>query len=619
MLASFFREIASRLRRERHTSVPEHRLPLPESDLLGVDASTREALQRAVDLYHRGDFASARDALERLCAAGHDGALARALLAMAKLAHGDEPGARAEFAVAAGRDAQLLRRAVDEAKRARRHQDGDAAALGACLMAAGLAPGNAALAAQAADLFYLTGHPERASPWLERAYRASGRDALRVKQVFMRLPPILRSHAHLESARSSYLEGLRELAAAPLSIPDPAAEINVTNFYLAFQGRNERDSQQLLARTLLDASPMLGYAAPHCRDAQARPRRLRVGFVSSHLSRAHSVSVAYGRMVKALGEREDFEVSIIAPGETLPKDLPGAQRALGAQALDVVVHTDIGMDPFTYFLAFGRYAPLQVALGGHPLTTGIPNVDAYVSSTLLEPAGAQAHYSEQLALLPELPCAMTPPPRLPALPREELGLDPQRNLYICPMKLQKLHPDFDAALGAILESDADADILLFEERSTPAWNSALRERLGRSLGHGVARVLFEPWAEFSRFMRILGAGDVVLDSFHFGAGTTAFFALGAGCPVVTLPAEFQRGRSVLGASLKIDMPECVARDPDDYVRIAVKLASDKHYQQDLRARLLAASYKLFEHEAPTAALADTLRALHGEFCARRTR
>jgi predicted O-linked N-acetylglucosamine transferase (SPINDLY family) len=111
-------------------------------------------------------------------------------------------------------------------------------------------------------------------------------------------------------------------------------------------------------------------------------------------------------------------------------------------------------------------------------------------------------------------------------------------------------------------------------------------------------------------MRILGAADVVLDSFHFGGGITAFEALGAGCPVVTLPPQFARGRSSLAAYLKMGITECVASDARDYVRIAVALASDKRRQADLRARLLAASPALFEHQAPTAAFGEALHALY---------
>ncbi len=612
MLTALFRDFAARLTRGRSATPPEHCLPLPEADLAPMGAGEREIVQSAVALYHAGRFDEARRKTERLCAGGQGGALGLALLATFRRATGDETAARAAFAQAAARDPQLLRRVVDEAKRARTRSDGDAAALGACLMAAGLAPDNAALQAQAADLFYLTGYPEHALPWLERAYRACGRDALRVKRVFMQLPPILRSIEHLEAARAAYLEGLHALDEARLEISNPAVEINITNFYLAFQGRNERDSQAVLARVLLKASPMLGYVAPHCGAAQAAPDRLRVGFVSSHLGRAHSVSVSYARMIQALGARAEFDVSVLAPGDTLPHDLAAAQRALGDRVLDIVVHTDIGMDPFTTFLAFGRYAPVQVALGGHPLTTGIPNIDAYISSALLEEASAQAHYTERLILLQDLPCAMTPPPRLPPLPREELGLDPRRNLYVCPMKLQKLHPDFDAALREILETDPAADVLIFEERTTPAWNSALRERLKQSLGDVYRRILFEPWAEFARFMRILGSADVVLDSFHFGAGTTACFALGSGCPIVTLPSEFQRGRPSLGAYTKLGILECVARSASEYTRIALRIARDKDYQSDLRSRILAASPALFEHTGPTAALAEALDALYRE-------
>jgi protein O-GlcNAc transferase len=612
MLSALLRGFTARVRR-KDGAPPEHRLPLPEQDVGRASAAEAELLRAGLEAYHGGQFAAARRRIELLCESEHIGALALAILGMIQQTTGDEAAARDAYARARERDPMLLRRVVDAAKLARARKGGDREALGGCLMAAGLAPENAALQAQAGDLYYLTGHPEQAQRWMARAYRASGRDALRVKEVYMRLPPILRSAEHVANAHAAYLAGLEELAAARLEIADPAKEINVTNFYLAFEGFNERDSQGLLAQILLKASPMLGYVAPHCAAPRPQRGRLRIGFVSRYLKHGHSVGVAYARMVQALAERPDFDVSIVTPGESLPPDLAGAQRALGERAFDLVVHTDIGMDPFTSFLAYGRYAPVQAALGGHPLTTGIPNVDAYISSALLEHPEAQAHYTERLVLLPELPCAMAPPPQLPPLPREDLGLDRRRRLYVCPMKLQKLHPDFDSALRAILDADPRADILFFEERATPAWNSALHERLRHALGEHFGRVIFEPWAEFPRFLRILQTADVVLDSFHFGAGTTAFLALGSGCPIVTLPAQYQRGRSTLSAYNRIGISECIARDPAEYTRIAVRVASDKTYQADLRARIRAASPALFDHEGPAAALAAALERLYAEW------
>jgi hypothetical protein len=55
------------------------------------------------------------------------------------------------------------------------------------------------------------------------------------------------------------------------------------------------------------------------------------------------------------------------------------------------------------------------------------------------------------------------------------------------------------------------------------------------------------------------------------------------------------------------------------VRIAMRIARDKDYQSDLRARILAASPVLFEYAGPTAALAEALDALSRERRARATR
>src|SRR3546814_15601682 len=52
------------------------------------------------------------------------------------------------------------------------------------------------------------------------------------------------------------------------------------------------------------------------------------------------------------------------------------------------------MTPISYFLAFGRYAPLQIVLPGHPVTTGLPSVDVFFTSRWMEPPDCRAHYTE---------------------------------------------------------------------------------------------------------------------------------------------------------------------------------------------------------------------------------
>jgi len=61
----------------------------------------------------------------------------------------------------------------------------------------------------------------------------------------------------------------------------------------------------------------------------------------------------------------------------------------------------VRMSAKSYFLAFARLAPVQLTWFGHPDTTGIPNLDYFVSSALFELGDAQSHNTEHLVTLPE--------------------------------------------------------------------------------------------------------------------------------------------------------------------------------------------------------------------------
>jgi protein O-GlcNAc transferase len=58
------------------------------------------------------------------------------------------------------------------------------------------------------------------------------------------------------------------------------------------------------------------------------------------------------------------------------------------------------MEPAACALAALRLAPVQVASWGHPVTTGMPNIDIYLSGELIEGPQAERHYREKLVRLP---------------------------------------------------------------------------------------------------------------------------------------------------------------------------------------------------------------------------
>ena len=229
------------------------------------------------------------------------------------------------------------------------------------------------------------------------------------------------------------------------------------------------------------------YIAPHCVEPrQAGRSRKRIGFFSRFIAR-HSVALSYSRIIEKLAADAKCEVVLISSHdpqktsvqETYPDfvgsylritmDLEKGREQIAALELDILVYLDIGMDPFSYFLAYSRLAHAQCVFDGHPVTTGIPAVDYYLSADLAEPSDAQEHYSERLQRFPFGAYYFEKsviPERFKT--RGELGMPENVNVYACPMVLLKIHPDFDEAITRILVLDPLARVVFFEDKSTPA-------------------------------------------------------------------------------------------------------------------------------------------------------
>lgn len=489
-----------------------------------------------------------------------------------------------------------------------------------------LEPGNATAHLALAVALEEDERTEEALEAYRRAQALAPGDGVRIKMATM-LPVYPGSAAEIDALRARLEREIDALMAAPLALRDPVREVGQTAFLLPYQGRNDRDLQVKLAALYEHACPSLAWVAPHCRPPAdggkrtAHRDRIRVGFASRYFT-AHSVGIWFNQLIALVAREPDLEIVLIDLGGNAdaglraacarclapPQNLERARAMIAGEELDILVHADVGMDPFGYFLAFSRLAPVQCAMLGHPVTTGIRAIDYFVSSDLFEAEDAQDHYSEKLVRLASLPLYI-PRPLPPAVPktRRDLGLPEDRRLYACPMMLHKFHPDFDAAMAAILRRDPGGEILLFADARHPRRHEGLRQRFAAAYPELAARLRFLPWASLEDLMSIVRECDVVIDTFHFSAGTTAFLVFAFGTPLVTLPGAYVRGRPTYGCYRKMGILDCVARDPDDYVELAVRIATTPALREDLRRRILAACGTLYSDRAAVTELANFLR------------
>lgn len=462
------------------------------------------------------------------------------------------------------------------------------------------------------------------------------------------LPMVPADAAAVAAARAAYAAGLDAIArdlparAATLAEERVQDELRWTNFLLAYQGEDDRALQarygDIVAGVVAQRVPRYAQRIA----ARAAPERIRVGFVSAFL-RDGTVGRYFERWITDLPrERFDVHVYALSPDadaltarlaaradafHRCPRWRPAQVAArVRADALDVLVYPELGMDTTTFALAPQRLAPVQCAAWGHPVTTGLATIDAFVSVAAMEPAGAQSHYREPLALLPGLGTRYG----LPDVPadgtREQFGLPDDAPLLLCPQSLFKIHPDNDALFARVLAAAPKAQLVLFEGRHH-ALTHAYLARLDRALAaHGIARagrVHVLPQCGHADYLRLNTLCDAMLDTLRWSGGNTSLDAVACALPVVTLPGAFMRGRQSAAMLRLAGVTDTIAADEEDYVRISARLARERAWREAVGARLRAGRAALFDDARPIVALAQGLERLaagepfSGERCATR--
>jgi predicted O-linked N-acetylglucosamine transferase (SPINDLY family) len=431
------------------------------------------------------------------------------------------------------------------------------------------------------------------------------------------LPMVAADEAELARSRADFAAELAALERwCEANGPQKAARaVGVQQpFYLAYQ---EEDHREVLARYGALCAGLMGTwqeAAGLRRTAIVTRAEIRVGIVSAHIH-DHSVwnAIAKGWLqgldrsrfdlrLFHLGKANDAETALaktMATHYTYGKSdlVEWSQLILGHQ-LDVLLYPEIGMDPMTAKLASLRLAPLQAAAWGHPHTTGLPTIDAFLSAEGLEPPGAEAHYTERLVRLPGLGCSLEPAKLAPAAVNlAALGIREGAPLLVCAGTPFKYTPRHDAVLAAIARRLGECQFVFFTPKNADALMQRLRERMQRSFAPAGldldAFAVFVPWQSRAQFYGLMAQADVFLDTMGFSGFNTALQAIECGLPVAAWEGRFLRG---------MGMDELVADSDAAYVESVVKLAQDAAWWGAARERMIAARPRLYGDSEPVRAL-----------------
>jgi predicted O-linked N-acetylglucosamine transferase (SPINDLY family) len=258
-----------------------------------------------------------------------------------------------------------------------------------------------------------------------------------------------------------------------------------------------------------------------------------------------------------------------------------------ADRIDVLVDLT-GHTAGNRLLSFARRAaPVQVAhMVGSGCTSGLTQMDAFLTDAALAPPGAEALFSETLIRLPRIPLVYAPPPGMPK-PARLPALKNGHVTFGSFTRTARINDDVLDVWAEILRAIPDARLMLnskpFQEDATR--DSFLERFSARGVGAERLDLVYtspqpNTWAAYAKI-------DIALDPFPHNAGTTTIEALWLGVPVISLAAQAPVGRfgkSILGA---VGMDDWAVDDAAAYVARAVAAAADLKALARIRSGLRA--------------------------------
>ena len=231
-----------------------------------------------------------------------------------------------------------------------------------------------------------------------------------------------------------------------------------------------------------------------------------------------------------------------------------------------------------------RPAPVMVSWLGYFATTGLDCMDAVLLDEWHAPPGIESQFAEKVIRLPGGRLCYQPVPFAPAV----APLPAVRNGYVTFGSFNntaKLNEGVFDVWARVLAAVPDARLVL-------KWRTFLDDGLRGSVlasfvrrGIAADRVEFRGPSFHAELLKEYADIDIALDPFPFTGGLTSCEALWMGVLVVTWPQERVVSRQTFALLSTIGLPELVAKDAGDYVRIAAELAANRERLAELRSGL----------------------------------
>ncbi|MBB6182138.1 hypothetical protein [Pseudorhizobium flavum] len=342
-------------------------------------------------------------------------------------------------------------------------------------------------------------------------------------------------------------------------------------------------------RTTVGRPDLSNFTRKPVRKKTGTGARLRVGYVSSDL-RQHAVGFALSEVLE-LHDKSDVEVFAYYCGEPAPLDQTQARikkavdhwrditslsdleaaRQIVVDEIDILVDVN-GYTKHARTKIFAHQpAPVIVNFCGYPGSMASPYHQYMIADEFIVPPENELYYTEKVLRIPcnqpvDRKRAVNPRPT-----RASVGLPENAFVFASFNGMQKISASCFARWMAILLSTPGSVLWLL------VGDDSVNERvkqMAQQAGVSPDRLIFAGKVQNPDHLARLGLADLFLDTFPYGAHSTAADAITQGLPVLTVPGKSFASRFCASIVAAAGIPEMICDGPDDYVRKAVMYAKN---------------------------------------------
>ena len=393
--------------------------------------------------------------------------------------------------------------------------------------------------------------------------------------------------------------------------------LQVANFIpIYFNEANLKDIYVKRAEILESVIRLDGYEFDYeFAGRDSKRKKIRLGILASHFTPA-AETFASLPIYEYLSR--DFEVILYSLSQTghdleqycqscansfkrLPQNLKEQVNFIRADDLDILfIATNVtaGTNQIC-LLSIHRLARVQVTSIASIVTTGIRNIDYYISGKLTDQSPeAEHHYQEQLLQLDgSAHCFSYGSEQNTAtvvVEREKLGISEESVVFVSVANMFKITPELSHTWAKIIASVPDSVLLLFP--FGPNWSNSYPKK---NFMNNISKIFSQYGLEPSRCITLdpvpvpnrddikeyLKLADVYLDSYPFSGTTSLIEPLEVGLPIVARQGTYLR--SAMGAALlqDIGMYDLVGNSEESYIQVAIALGTEPELRKQKSSQI----------------------------------